>query len=689
MKKKLRLKNFIYNFALWTRLLGLTLMAAAVSLGIYLYTTDPNKYKDRIISEINESSGVSIDKWGKVSWDISPRPVIVFEDVSVSMEGMTASLKKMSVRINLISLFRERVSIEQIAIDNLNLDVSEGGLPAGASAKAGGGQRIIERIPAHELVLRNSRLTFDGETYSPKIFKITIDRRHDADVVGVRIVSGSDVYDIKAVLANLNEERKIYPIRASVSGGGLDLTADVALERTSLVPIDFKLRGTALDLSRPFVKLGANFPKIMPVVISADGGFGHSDLKLRRFEMKSALPRGGNGVRASGDVSWSSARPFANLDVKTDRMVLAEIFPTLYGGKWTRPNRPLNVFKDIPLPVSMLEAWDMNIDLDSGGLVMYRELALNNIKAVIKLKNSSFALKTDLVFGGGTVNAMMHGGIEEHEVRAYVAALGERIYISNILSEIRQSDLMSGLPVNIEFAGRARGADLSRVFSTLTARAQAHSVGNGYARKELVSSVYGKDFLTSLGGDLAGLFKTSKDEDSARISCAAANLKARDGVIETKNGVALESSVFNINMAGDLDLGGETIRVSMTSRPVSGLRLSITGDLMSLMEFSGSLAEPSLSLNASGLLKKTAYTAAGVAGGLALAPFTGGASLVVGAAGGWLGGNLLSSWLADPSPCKTAMESGSAPSRKSDPRFMRIPLSDAVSEIFEQAGKGL
>lgn len=667
--------------------MALTIAALAVSLGIYIYTTDPNEYKDRIVAEIQKSSGVSVDKWGKVSWDISPRPVIVFEDVSVSMSGASASLSKLSVRINLISLFRERVSIEQIAVSDLNLNISES-LSAGASAKAGGGERLIERIPARELILRNSKLKFGDETYNPQLVRITMDRKADGDLAQLRIVSGKDVYDLKAVMAPLNTERKIYPIRATLTGAGFDLTADIALEKTSLVPIDFKLRGGAMDSAKTFRKLGFDFPKLMPVSIAADGGFGRKDLKLRKLEIKSALPRGGNALAVSGDISWGAPRHRAKLDIKTDRMVLGEIFPTLYGGTWKRPARPLNVFKDTSLPVEILEDWDADLDLDVLALVVYRELGINNIKAKIKLKDAAFGIKARVMMGGGDIDAFMRGEIMDSEIHAYAAGLGERIYVAGILNEIGQDKLVSGVPMNVEFAVRARGADLSRVFATLTGRAQAHSVGSGYAKKKLVSSVYGQDFLTGLGGDLRDLFRTDKDEHQAKIDCVAVNLKVRDGLIETRNGIALESSVFNINLAGDLDFGRETIRIGMTSRPASGLRLSITGDLISLMEFDGSLAEPSLSLNTSGLIKKTALgAAAGVASGIALAPFTGGASIVVGVAGGWLGGNLLSSWFADSHPCETAMESASAPLKKSDPRFMRVPLSEAVSETAAAAAK--
>ncbi|MCL2629197.1 MAG: AsmA family protein [Alphaproteobacteria bacterium] len=681
------------RFAISFRLLILTLMAAVASLGIYIYTTDPNLYKDRIISEIHKSSGVSVDKWGHVSWDISPRPVISFEDVYVSFEGNAASLKRMSVRINLISLLRERVSIEQIAINNLKLEISEDMKPGSRGPVIeGGGERLIQNIPARELILRNPVIKFGGETYAPQLLRLVIDRKSSSDSLQLRIISGGDVYDIRATVAPLNAERRVYPIRATALGRGLDLTADLALERTSLVPIDFKLRGTVVDTSNILGKLGLEIPKIMPVNIIANGGFGHHDVTFRRLEIKSALPRGGSGLTAVGELNWGRARPYAKLDLKSDRLVLGEIFPTLYNKPvpWQRPtDRPLNVFKDSPMPVGILQAWDGWFKLDVKSLVVYRELNISGIKAEGLLKNHEFAVLGSTTTWGGKSETSLHGIIEDGKIYAAAEGRGERVQVAQLLAELRNPDLISRLPANFQFVARAEGGDLTGLMSTATGRLQARSSGRGFAHKDLVSHIYGKDFLTSLGGDVRDLFRSNRDEDQVKIDCAAVNLKVRNGLAETRHGIAVETSVFNINVAGDIDLGRETLRVNMTSRPVSGLRLSVTGDLISLMEFSGNLAEPSITLNSSGVLKKTAHMGVGAVAGLALAPFTGGASLAIGAAGGWIGGNLISSWLADNNPCRTAFDASSAPVKRNDPRFMRIPLADAMQEIRDEANKRL
>lgn len=687
--KKSKFSKIVGRAAVWMRLIFLTLLAGAVSIGLYISSMNPNDYKERIISEIESSSGLDFDAEGKISWKISLRPVINFKDVSATSPRMKASVDDMSVRINLISLLRDNVSIERIEMSGLNVEILEA--PAGqkrakiASEMLASGQRPMGVFPAEEFMLRNPVIKFSGQIYRPQIISLTMDRRSDADTANVRIVSGRDVYELRAVMANLNEERKIYPIRATLTGGGLDLTANLALEKTSLIPIDFNLSGDAANLAAPLQKLGIDAPKVLPLNIVAAGGFGMHDLKIRKLELKSKSPRAANDATISGHIDWKgSVRPNVAINIKSNRLSLAEFFPNLYSQKsevWTRPDRPLNVFKDTSFPVEMLIAWDARVDLDLRSLIVYRELEISDAVYAFELSDSKFAHKLNAKIANGDIENAVVGEIKDYEIYATAVGLGERIYVSNVLDEVGQKGFISRLPANFEFALQANGGNLERLMATTTGGVLVHSVGRGFAHQDAMAFLYGKDFISTITDDIKNLFATESDEDQVRISCAVANMKIRNGFAETTRGIALESNVFNINIAGDVDLGQEQVRASITSHPSSGLRLSVTGDLTSLFEFEGSLAEPDIRLNQSGLLGKAAATGAGIA----LAPFTGGASIAVGAGLGWIGGNLISSWLSDSNPCKTAMEESSAPILDDDSEFMKTPVAQSFADVSAQA----
>ena len=120
--------------------------------------------------------------------------------------------------------------------------------------------------------------------------------------------------------------------------------------------------------------------------------------------------------------------------------------------------------------------------------------------------------------------------------------------------------------------------------------------------------------------------------------------------------------------------------MSLTTVPVRGLKLSLTGNVVNSMEFSGNLAEPDIKISGAAVAGKVA-SATGI--GLLLAPFTGGISLVAGAGVGLLAGDLLENWLADDHPCETAMKRG-APANKQDPYWLNLPVNDLVNNILNK-----
>ena len=215
---------------------------------------------------------------------------------------------------------------------------------------------------------------------------------------------------------------------------------------------------------------------------------------------------------------------------------------------------------------------------------------------------------------------------------------------------------------------------------TITGPVRVYSEGVGYAHSALVSYMYGTDFLTSLRHSIQDLFSSQKKHDQIKISCVALNVKLRDGMFETQNGFAVETNAINVRLAGSLNLGDEDMKLSLTTVPVRGLKLSLTGNVVNSVSLTGSLAQPDIKISGAAMAGKVA-SATGL--GLLLAPFTGGISLVAGAGLGLVAGDLLENWLADGNPCQTAMERG-APDRRGDPEWMSKPMSDLMNIVFKQ-----
>jgi hypothetical protein len=163
------------------------------------------------------------------------------------------------------------------------------------------------------------------------------------------------------------------------------------------------------------------------------------------------------------------------------------------------------------------------------------------------------------------------------------------------------------------------------------------------------------------------------------IKGAVVNVKLRNGLIETQNGVAVESHVMNLRLVGTLDLGKETINLSLATVPVRGIKLSLSGNLVNALQITGNLAEPDIKISGQAIAGKVG-SAVGL--GLLLAPLTGGLSIAAGAVAGLIAGDLLESWLADEHPTKTAKKQG-AHVKRGDPDWFKQPIRVLSAPLLE------
>lgn len=464
-------------------------------------------------------------------------------------------------------------------------------------------------------------------------------------------------------------------MRVAFATGGDALIANVALEGTSKAPIDFVIKGDIPDVNVIGAIMHMDLSRMSRLSVNIAGGFDWTRLTLRNSWVKMR----GNELRFSGYVDWGDSRPMINASIESDYINLLELIPGLYGNTWVRPNRDLNVFKDIPLFGDIFVKTDLDLHVMLDSFIVYRNLNLRDIDVSLRINNGRVRADVGTVIAGGQVNVGANANIDS-EGRMYVRAggMGRNISVGNLLNEININDFISELPVNFDMYVEASGSNLSEWMQTISGPVQVYSAAPGYAHSTLVANMYGTDFLTTLRHSIQDLFRSEKKYNQIEISCVAVNAKLREGSIETQNGVAVETNAIDVRLAGSLNLGTENIKLALTTVPVRGLKLSLTGNVVNSIEITGNLAEPDIQISGAAVAGKVA-SATGI--GLLLAPFTGGIGLVAGAGVGLLAGDLIENWLADDKPCQTALESG-APSRRGDPEWMDVPVMELAAGML-------
>ena len=690
---------FLYAFYrrhLWTmRIIAFFFMGLFVAFGIALSQINLESLRGNILSALREASNMPVEIDGKISWRFSLRPEIELNDVRIPNADWAKnknlfSAKKIDVRLDLLSLFKSHPVIRYIKIYDAKIALEKNNKdeisvvfnnPQTSEKSPDTDKNVIERYPVEQLPFGGmdiEKLSVDlyGDNYELSSFGISNYMRHSNREYSGWVKPYDKNFPFVIQFSEYNSERKIYPVRIAFATGGEPLITDIALEGTSKLPIDFIVRGEIPNINESGKWFNVDIISLPKLKVNIAGGIDRKKITLR----KSSISVKGSSLDFYGSYDWSKKVPVLRANISSDMVNIYKSFPEWYGvgEEWIHPDRELNVFQDMPLLGQYLYNMDAEIKVNMKHFIVYRSLDLFDMDVDLKVKDHKARVDAFVGIGAGKVDAVLISDIyEDGMYDATLAATGKHIYVGEIINQVDVHNVLSGVPVNMNLYVKAHGKNMSEIMQTITGPVFVYSTDRGFAHADLVEYMYGGDFLTSLRHNVEDLF-TGNKRDMIQIDSAIVNVILRDGLIETQNGVAVETRVINMRLAGDLDLGKETIQMSLATVPVRGLKLSLSGNLVNAMQISGNLAEPDFKISGAAVAGKVG-SAVGI--GLLLSPLTGGLSIAGGLLAGVLAGDLLEGWLADDHPYETAKKSG-APITREDPDWIRQPVQMLSNSLF-------
>ncbi|MFQ6739274.1 MAG: AsmA family protein [Alphaproteobacteria bacterium] len=672
------------------RIISLFFLGLVVALVVAVSKTNVETIRRGVITGLETAVGAPVVVQGDVKWQMALRPRVVLEDVKIENANWAKSkyffdAKRIVVRLNLLSLFNNNFAVENVSVSDsvVNLEQNNKGefsVPIFNKTKTNEisntenvnkqGRFAFSDLGLGGIRLTNTKLNIlQNKIYFDDLSFRYFNRSSGPEYAGW-LKLGHKNHSFILSCAEYDIERQMYPVKIAIATSGNALIVDLMLDGQNKTPVEFGIKGDVIDndLLTLILDRQIDLPKIS---LDISGTIQNKKLMLN----KSSLAVRGNKIVFSGYYDWTNNVPGIKLSLSSQRINLLEIEPELYGG-WVHPDRDLNVFHDMDLFGQELYKYNINLTADIKQLIVYRDINIRNVKLDLKSNRGNGMINSSVQFAGGDVLVGANFTTDsDGDISIQSGISGDKINIGQLMHEIRIKDLISDLPMNLYGYFEAHGKNMSEWMGTVTGPVIAYSVGEGYAYEKLVEYVYGADFLTSLRNGITDLFRSDKKYDQMTIKTAVVNLKLRDGEIETKRGVAMETNIINIGMTGNINLGQETIDLALVTVPASGLKISLTGTFTNALTISGNLAEPDVKLSGSAIAGKVA-SSAGI--GLLLAPFTGGLSII----GGFLAGELLENWLADDKPAKTAMESG-APAKRDDPEWMNMPIQDLVQTVIK------
>ena len=676
------------KFLVLARVVFVFFAVLIVAVVVALSKMDLNNLRGALLGVLQNSTGMPIEITGDVSWKLSLRPQVTMNKVKIANRGGDGNFfeaKSIDVRLNLISLFFNRPTIQNIILNDAKLYIKQDAagkydipyLDEDSKEDASQSDYPFSDPGLGGLRVNNLVAKVGGEKYSVSQISVRYMGTSKKREYKGWIKSDSLMIPFVAVFDRYNSERKVYPVGLAFSSGGDALVANIALEGTSKVPIDFIIKGTIPDV-RPIGKmLNLDLPELPELRVNISGGMGHSKLTLH----KSSVATRGGEINISGTADWGKKQTEITAKISSKKINVAKgAMPELYSSVPFPEGYVQNVFHDMPLFGEFMYNKHISVKVDFADFIVYRNLALTNMHIDMDVRDAHLRIDAMTGLADGKITAAIDGDIEETgKINLEMGAVGDKITIGTLLSQININNFISELPLDLQMYVRANGTNMSEVMKTITGPVRAYSVGKGYAHSELVSYMYGEDFLTSLRHSIQDMFRSKKKHDQMTINSVVANLKLRDGLIETENGVAIETNAINMLLSGEVNLGRERLKLSLTTVPVRGLKLSITGHVVNTITISGNLAEPDISISGAAVAGK-ALSATGI--GLMLAPLTGGIGLVAGAGLGLVAGDLLENWLADDEPAKTALKKG-APEKSDDPEWMGLPPLDLAQQVIK------
>lgn len=676
----------------WLRLISLFFLGLVVAIIIALSKVNLETLRGHVLTVLQNATGYPVQIDGVVSWKFSLRPRIELNQVRIAnaswaKEKYGFASERMDVTLDLISLLRNRPTIRSVKLYDTAIRIEKNAKgesslqpitdTTNATNETDKVNVKISRFPIPDSPF--GKIEFENLLFNDDVNKFFVrgvqlryvHTNNQREYHGW-IKPRDEVYPFIISMMEYNPDRKIYPVKLALSTGGNALIADVALDGNTKIPIDFVVKGDIVDVRAVRDIFDIDLTGLPKISVNIAGGFVDKDtLELR----KSSISMRGTELNISGTYDWGRKTPLVKLNVSSKNVNLVKLVPEMYSG-WVRPNRELNVFHDMNLHGADIRNFDWDVNADLKHLIVYRDMDLMDTNIKITYKNTKGRVDANVGIAGGEMHVGGNFVIDETgHVYVKTGVKATDFTIGKLMQEIRINDFIVGLPMDIYGYFEANGKTMSDWMQTITGPVVAYSVADGYAYPQLVENIYGADVLTTLRHNIQDMFTEDKKHDKARISCVVANLKIRDGDIETKNGVAIETNSINARLAGDLNLGAETIDLALTTVPVRGLKLSLTGNVVNTVEIVGNLAEPDIQINGAALTGKV-VSATGI--GLLLMPFTGGVSFVA----GLFAGGLLENWLADSEPCKTALKEG-APRIDGDPMWMNIPVQVLATKIIE------
>jgi uncharacterized protein involved in outer membrane biogenesis len=319
------------------------------------------------------------------------------------------------------------------------------------------------------------------------------------------------------------------------------------------------------------------------VMVDTGGGRPNAAAKLhaRVLDVAELVPEA-----TTPDAPAAADKPAATSESTRDRSEVAvEAQPT---GK--------KVFSDAPLPLDVLKKANGSIELVVDKLVT-RTLTLDKVDLAATLDDGSLSVRPAAHVAGGKIAGIIDIDARSQPAKFSADVDAKKVSIGALTKEIRGYETSRGLDSDLAVKLRGQGESLHDVVSGLNGDLRLE-IGEGRLNNDVLDRV-GADLLTQIIG--IAVPKDAGDE-TTKLECGVLRFAVVDGEAIADQTIVLETDKVLLKGGGLVDLETEELDLGAKLAARKGIRIG-SGTLSSLARLQGTLAEPELGTDLTGVVK--------------------------------------------------------------------------------------
>ncbi len=554
--------------------LSILLLLSAI---FYLvHSLDAAKVMQVAAGQVKSATGRDFQVKGPVSVSFFPRLSVTAEQVTLSNPDWATDPQMLSAGRVAFSLRWAPLFHQQIEIDDVSLDQVLLILQASPIASKGSGNWVFDNAVAKPNTNATEPLSDSGFGF---------------DLSALHLNQVSVVY--KNTLGSVVESLQIKRLDIKAPG--------------NQVQIDGVLNWNALPLT------------VKGQTDSWETLINNWSVKPTNFSVDLNLGINKQSARVLGIIQFAPNKtPVLDLALQSDLLDLKPWVSNATGevqSAQSATNSKSKVFSSEALGFNGLPIWQGKIVTTISALTLPSGLKLKDLNATVTtsandglvLSPVSFTLGAGRIVADAQLNDV-HGTLPTLKIRGYATGLS----FEHVMAQLGEGGLVTGGPTQAAFNVMSRGGSVSALAANANGALQ-FSVGPATVNNSIVK--LGGDFLLTLANTINPLRKSS---DASQLTCLVAYLPVHSGLVSINQSVGMRTQALDLSLNGQINLGSETLNINFQPKDRSGLTTGVNP--AGLVQVVGTLANPRMGINKTGVVKQAA--------GVGLAIVTGGISLV-------------------------------------------------------------